>query len=418
MTTTLLIKRETSDSYQWCRWGDNTGDAGDANALVAACANSESVVLLAAAEDVSLRLRPFAKQERKMLAKTMPYSLEDDVAEDIDDLHIALGSPIDSAEGDQTDGHVAVAVINRDQLTEWLAELTALGITVQAVVPELLLLPWQPDSWTLLAQDGRCLLRYGRYTGFAFEDAVAGLALQLLMEQEQPLSADNAITVKLYGEPSQQKVMRALLPEPLRTHSESHDADYWSLLAGRAADDTSDAGDDLSKPPLNLLQGAFARSWPWRTWWRQWRLVAATLLIVVAAQWSLNYTEWRMLEKDNADLRQQTEQAYRTAIPAGQIIDPKRQLQRQVNNMKGKRSDGFVSLFAKIALPLAETEGLTLQSLNYAENQSEIRLSIVVPNFNAVEELRLRIEQQGLNAEMTGSNAEGDRTRARLRIRG
>jgi hypothetical protein len=39
-------------------------------------------------------------------------------------------------------------------------------------------------------------------------------------------------------------------------------------------------------------------------------------------------------------------------------------------------------------------------------------------SFNEVESLRSKIAELGLTAEMTGSNAVGDKTRARLRIQG
>ena len=45
-------------------------------------------------------------------------------------------------------------------------------------------------------------------------------------------------------------------------------------------------------------------------------------------------------------------------------------------------------------------------------------MTILASGFNDVETARANLEKLGLKAELTGSNAEGDKTRARLRVRG
>lgn len=387
----LFIKQTANNHYTWCQQGSTQGMEGDAKQLVAACQSVQAVVLLAPAEDVTLTIQPFDVSERKLLAKTIPYALEDELGMDVERLHFALG-PI---EADQ----VSVAIVDRALLQHWIDHYAVLEIRLQAVVPEQWLLRWQPAVWTLQIEDSRYIIRYDRHMGCAFSRDTAAFGLQQLAEQALPES------VVVYADPSLQPTVQSILPEAVRDKLDWHNTtNYWAALA-------------LDQPYLNLLQQSFSRALPWRRWWQQWRVAAALFFLALVVQWLFNYSDWQILKKDNRQLREQTEQVYRKVIPTGQLIDSKRQLQRQVNALKGQSSDGFMVLLDQVAEPLAAIEGLLLRSLNYNEAQAEMLLTVSVPNFKAVEALRVAIERQGLQATMTGSQAEGDRTRARLRIK-
>ena len=50
------------------------------------------------------------------------------------------------------------------------------------------------------------------------------------------------------------------------------------------------------------------------------------------------------------------------------------------------------------------------------DKADEMRMNLVAADFEAVEELRSKINAAGLEAIMESSNAQGDKVRARLRI--
>lgn len=77
---------------------------------------------------------PLPSRKRSTWARAVPYALEDQVVEDIETLHFALGSAPE-------DDHLPVAVINRDTLRGWLDACTAAGLVPAAIIPEPLLLP-------------------------------------------------------------------------------------------------------------------------------------------------------------------------------------------------------------------------------------------------------------------------------------
>ena len=172
------------------------------------------------------------------------------------------------------------------------------------------------------------------------------------------------------------------------------------------------------KNAINLLQGQFAAKLPWKKWWQSWRTVAVLLIAVVIIQMGVRYTQLVVLDDRNIALRAAIEKQYRQAVPKGALMDPERQLRRKVNALKGSASSNLMSMLVQIGPVLKATDGISLQSLNYNEKQSEFRITILASGFDDVETVRANLENLGLTAELTGSNADGNSTRARLRIRG
>ena len=216
----------------------------------------------------------------------------------------------------------------------------------------------------------------------------------------------------VYGEEEALSSVKAQLPELLSGVAEFHATTYWQLI---------EQGVKQAQPspaPINLLQGIFAPSLPWNKWWQQWRIVAVAVAVVCVVQFVAVYTELSVLESKNVELRAEIERSYREAIPRGAVVDPEKQLRRKVSNLKGSSGDGFVALFDKVGSVIATVDGLSLQSLNYSGKDSEIRLTILAAGFNDVETTRSKLEALGLTAVLTGSNAEGNKTRARLKIKG
>ena len=143
-------------------------------------------VFAAPGSDVRLLRLTITPEEKKHIGKSLPFMLEERVAEDIDTLHFA-SCPLDRLE-------LAVAVCTEQKMADWQERLADLG-AVNQWLPEPLLLPWQSGEWCLVLEEGQAVVRTGRCEGFAIErDMVPALLAGALQEGGEPEA------VIIYGE--------------------------------------------------------------------------------------------------------------------------------------------------------------------------------------------------------------------------
>src|SRR5581483_6466382 len=153
-----------------------TGGAQNVSAPLtdlAARATGKSVVVFVAAADVRLATVDVPARSPQKVLQAAPYALEDQLAEDVDVLHFALGPR-------QAAGGYPVAVVAKSRMDAWLAPLTEAGLRPEALVPEQLALPWvEDDRIHLLAEAGELTARTGPFRGFACapEDLAAVLKI-------------------------------------------------------------------------------------------------------------------------------------------------------------------------------------------------------------------------------------------------
>ncbi|EAW30291.1 general secretion pathway protein L [marine gamma proteobacterium HTCC2143] len=407
VVSTILARQCGNGNFEWYEIDgsqpDPTGDdasffTGDGEYLREKIADGVRLVMLLAAEDVVVKTVVFDNHERKLLHQTIPYSLEDDSVDDVDGLHFSLGS----AEANT----VPLAIVSKKILERIIFELKSDGIEADQLESELHAIPIDAGSWSIVVEDRRWLVRSGNHEGFSLQPTIAGQALEILLESNDELPQH----LTIYCQPEQQSEVLSIIPERLQSAIDWKIANYWQVM--------SKGHTNHQKNAINLLQGQFAAKLPWKKWWQSWRTVAVLLIAVVIIQMGVRYTQLVVLDDRNIALRAAIEKQYRQAVPKGALMDPERQLRRKVNALKGSASSNLMSMLVQIGPVLKATDGISLQSLNYNEKQSEFRITILASGFDDVETVRANLENLGLTAELTGSNADGNSTRARLRIRG
>jgi len=414
----IIVKQSGVGNYEWlCLGGDGpVVTVGDMELLAEHSQDSEQCIFITPTEHVSFRMVAFEASERKLLGQTLPYSLEDELIEDVDNLHFSMGSPRNES--------IPVAIARRDLIEKWLLPFQKEEVDVQQMIAELFFVPIRENCWSLLVDGHTCLIRFGLYQGFTATIDTASLALQLLLDQSEQFPDK----LFIYGAAESQDQILATLPEMVRGLVEWKSDDYWSIveqsLIGENTIPKESPEHLLSSTRLtdfdavNFLQGQFARSLPWKKWWKTWRIPSVLLLAAVLLNISSAYTRVSALEETNIDLRREIEKTYRSVLPKGAVMDAEKQLRRKVAGLKGQGAESFVQLFAKVGSVIGKSKELTLQNLNYAGKQSEIRVTVMAKKFEDVEKVRGKLEKLGLSAELTGSSTEGNRTRARLKIRG
>jgi general secretion pathway protein L len=344
--------------------------------------------------DVTLLRVDYSAAEKKHIDKALPFTLEDQLASDIDDLHFST-APLGKTS-------LCAAVCAKDKMNHWQVQLADLPAPNQWI-PEPQLLPWQPGEWVIVLEEHSAIVRTGNCEGFGIDRSLLSALLEASLED----AAEPPAVVIVYGQDQAADVL--MLPEAVR------DQVQWRLGDFGAALLLSQEGNVA----VNLLQGDFAHRLPLQRWWRQWRAVAAVFVAAFALQLIADYASYFNLKQENLELRREIEGSYRKAFPKGALVDAEKQVKRQLDALRGTaQSSGFISLMNAAGEIVASKPGTRIASINYNDKGGEMRMNITASDFEAVEAIRTAMVQNGLTAVMESSNVQGELVRARLRVGG
>lgn len=396
---TIFVKPIGEGQFEWFGKSLTAVEQGDSEQMYEALPATAKLVLVLPAENVLLKRVEYDEAEKKLLTSTVPYTLESELSEDIEQLHFALGEP----EGNSVD----VVVMSKQTLNDYLLPLREQGLQLQAAIPEQLLVERAEKGWTLIIANERCLIRNGQYAGFAIKHENAGLALQCLAKVGLP------DRFRVICKEQEKTKLADFLSEELKAVM-----DWKGELAFETMVVREWHTNQKSCLSLNLLQGEFESPLPWRRWLKQWKVFAALLVLAVALHLTSGFVQNVSLKKDIREINQSIEKAYREVVPRGRMVIPEKQLQRKINALKGDADSHFMMMYKTVAEVIGAVDGIRMQSMSFNNQQKEIRITLVAPGFNEIETLRSNLEKHNVTAELSGIQNDQGKSRARLVIKG
>lgn len=402
MPETLLIRLgEQSADVEYLRLNEAGAPVGAVRrgplTVAAVEANGRRVVVLVPTADVLLTQAAVPTGNRQRVRKAVPFALEEQLADDVDSQHFALG-PRDA------DGQWAVAVVARARMDDWSARLHEAGILPDRLIPEALLLPLQPGASSLLLEADELLLRDTPWSA----QTVVAAALPALLEL---LTARNAAGVDVNvwhcgGD------LPAWL-EPVSAKIEACPDGALTLFARQLVQPLQEV--------IDLLQGEYSRKEQYGKLWRPWRAAAALLVAGIVLAGIQHVLALRSLKAESAALRAQIAQTYTQAFPGGRVVDPRAQMEQQLKSLRAQRGagdDDFLALFAQLGGAFAATPGLELTGVNFREGYLDLELT--AGDIQTLEKLKQQLAEQGrLTVDIQSATTGADqRVQGRLRVTG
>ncbi len=389
------------DNVQWATSDDNgalTTPVSEGSLREAAdSVDGRRCILILPADDVLLTQASVPGGSLARAQQAVPYVLEEQVADDIDDLHFALGVKT-------RDDEYPVVVISLDvmeQITELCAQA---GLRPSEIVPETLALPVLTSAtpemhvWSALLDHGRAVVRLADYTGFATDTEMASMMIEGALggnDSDGPVSlvafsthADNKFNVPAGMELEIRQVDHRL-------------ALYSSGLA--------------SAPRVNLMQGDFNIKRNFDNTWKPWRATAILAACVFALLFAGKWLELSSLEKQKDALDVNISEAFKEALPDARMQRPRRQVQSALENIGAVNNDGFTSRLAQIAGSLSTQPQTVLRTIGYRNGRFDLDLNTDdVPTLDA---LKSELKERGsLNMSVQSANRENNSVRGRVRI--
>ena len=354
------------------------------------------VLLIIPNEDVVLTSVTIPSKNKKQLLQAIPFALEDNLAEDIEELHFAIFQ-------EKPQGETHVAVINRDRLDDYLSLLKDNGLTAHFVLPQVLVQTIKKDAWSLLESHDNSVsdsdnqatvsVRLNKYAGFFSDKSLLELFIQQLEEDKPELLLSNIAADELPKE-LQDIALEAL--DPAQVFYES---------ASSAID-------------LNLLSGFVSNKKESHINWKAWRpaFVIASMLL---ATW-IGILGWQntKLQKQRKQLDQSINNLFTATFPKSRIVDPAQQMASKLNQLK-KNAGGTVSsplpLIADISPLLKEYKDLSLNEIRFKENKLE--LVVQSPNLSRLETFKKDVlKKSNLQLEISSSTTTADKVEAILLV--
>lgn len=168
MQTTLYIRLGNGSAapVHWLTEGGASVRNGELKEVALRSGQGERLCVLLPAEPILPLLATLPPLQGQRLRSAVPYAVEEQLAEDIDSYHFALGKR-------QADGQLPLLALRREQMATWLARLAEVELKPSSCLDEAQLLPWQPGELSLLLEEGGALLRLSAHEGYSLP--LAGL---------------------------------------------------------------------------------------------------------------------------------------------------------------------------------------------------------------------------------------------------
>lgn len=342
---------------------------------VDAVLGASSIDVLVPSELVHSTALEIAAKSRSQAEKAAPFALEDQLASNVDDMHVALVE-----QGGPT--RWPVLAMARSALGEILEDLKLRGITPNRMVPDAECLP-EADAPCLFNLGSRSLVRLSRERTFACE---SGQLPNLLEAAGARLSEFNRID----WEPGKFAL------DILSRH----------YARGRRS---------------NLLTGSYRSSGKQertqQRWWRWLGIAAAAWLVLAMVHMGLEVIRG---QSRLAALSDGMVNAYRSAVPGAQNVpNPVAQMQSALRVAEGSSStEGGIGLLALVAPYLAQRPQISLKSVAYQNGALE--LLVIAPDIGELDGLRenLATNSAGRKVELVSANNLDTGIEGRLRIGG
>ncbi len=376
--------------------------------LAAAVARNARVVVLASAAQILLAEPELPPGSGVKLARAVPFALEEQLTEDIDQLFFALGRRT-------AGGRTPVAVVSRSVLQGWITELSGAGIEPSAIHPDISLIPENPGQTVLWLEKSRLAVRRPGSLPFAVELTPVSEALVVAGVISDPLE-----------QASESKVLESAILYVTRADW-ARVQDEFEALAGRFATLKVQL---LSEGPLpwlartlgstdtvNLLQGEFARTTDYGVRWRQWRTAALLAGAFLAAHVAAGALQIHQANHETAALDTQIAQLFSQVMPAETMQDPRRQMESRLERIRrsGAGPEYFLRTLQALSGAVTATPKTNIDTLSYREQALDMK--VTAPSVAALSQLSQLVSKQGLTAEIQSSTPVGSGVEAHMQVR-
>jgi general secretion pathway protein L len=380
--------------------------------LAQPAAAGRRVCVLVPGTDVLLMEPDLPAKAGAKLAQMVPYALEEQLAEDIDDLHFAIGRRVESngrRAGDSA--RTPVAVVARALMDDWLGTVQSAGIAPETLYADTDLLPANPGQAVAWLDGDVIVVRPAGGSPVSMPADALQEALALALPSEELALERRGAGLILYTGAAEWQQHGAAV-EALRERFDGITVQLLSdgplpLLAQQLP----------ANSPINLLQGPYAQQTSHDVGWGAWRVAAILLACWVGLHVVGKATELAVLKKHEHTLDAAIDQAFRAAMPGEHnTTDARRRMEARITAARGGGEfSGLLPALGALVVARNNAPGTVVQALSFREGAVDLKLA--APNAESLDRISRALRDSGWQADLTAGNVVGSGYEGRIQIR-
>ncbi|MCL1042541.1 type II secretion system protein GspL [Shewanella marisflavi] len=394
MSERLFIRlgRSAEQSCSWLVWSEQeqeiiaSGELSDAQGLstLTERAGNRPVDILVPASAITLTSVQLPEKGQRQALKALPFMLEENLAENVDELHFVTG-PRDGES-------LSVAVVAHEQMQTWLSWLSEAGIKARQLVPDCLALPLQECQWAAMKFGSDYLLRTSAGSGVSLDAAWFQAALpKLAMRQEEtPITLANYSDLEIQGV--------EVKPQPL---------DLPMLVLAKG----------ILNAPLNLLSGIYTPKREYSKHLMVWRNAAIIVLVALVLALVNKGLNIHHMNVEREALQQQTADIFKQVMGSSRIVNVRSQMESQLRTLQGAGGGvAFFTMLDDMAEGFNKVPDLKPTSLRFDSGRNELRMQITAKSYAQIEEFKEIISPR-FNVDSGAMNSGEDEVTSTLTLR-
>jgi len=359
------------------------------------------------ASDFSFLTAEVPAKQVRFIGQTLPFVVEDAIAEDIEAMHLVIGEKISPQK-------FPVLVSRKETMDRWYQaarhfELPLHGLFVDAELVnsdfyDIAVLIDAEDA--LVCSAGLSCIRTQlnnlvTYLGLLDSQASVPLTMQVLVNNEH--QGQHSVLL------SQLEQLDNIRPK-LETFSHSP----FDLLCTLYLS---------AESPTNLCCSEYPGSAQTKpTGLRKWLPLAAVVLLGFFIQLGFAWTETWLNQRQAEEYRQQSTAIYQRLFPAEQIVaSPRRQLEGKLRNTADNLVDGgFLAMLGEAGYQLSQhpqKSSMLMNNMQYNENRNELAMEISAPSLDDLDAYKQSIAQSGYQVSIGSAIKEKNSVRGKLTVR-
>lgn len=341
------------------------------------------------------------------LQQVVPFALEEQLADDIDDLHFAIGKRASDS------SRTPVAVVRRSLMDEWLTSLKSSGLDPEAMYTESDLLPENPGQAIALMEEDVVVVRPPAGSPVTLPVEALGEALEIAQQATPELAATGGIRGLVLYTGAAEWHQHSAKVESLR---ERFDGIKIQLLS---AGPLALFGQQLpTAAPINLLQGSYTPTTARTVGWQSWKVAAILLACLVGLHVAGKAAELTALKRNEHTLDTSIGETFRTAMPGEQsTLNARRRMEeRLAAAQNGGGPGGLLPALQAVVQARTVAPGTTLKALTLRQGTVEMKVS--AKDATSLDHVSQSLKSNGWQAELTSGNTTGTGYEGRIQIRG